>query len=74
MSQRDLDRFKYEADVAFREAKISFLQRHADGLFEIGRFAYDENNHSLVVTSDPLAPIDANFRVVINPATLNAGL
>jgi len=67
----DGDQFLYEAEMALREAKISFSQRHRDGWFEIGRVAYDENNSVLAVIPNPATPIDAALRVPIKIATLN---
>jgi TonB family protein len=67
----DGDKFTYEADTAFREAKISFLRRHPDGWFEIGRVTYDQNNSVLAVIPNSTTPIDAALRVPMNLATLN---
>ena len=68
---KDRDRFRNEAEVAFNDAKISYLREHRDGLFEVGRIAYDENNNALAVYANPTAPIDARFRVAVNRATIN---
>jgi TonB family protein len=67
----DGDKFMYEAETAFREAKISFSQRHRDGWFEIGRVTYDENNSVLAVIPNSATPIDAALRVPMKAATLN---
>jgi protein TonB len=67
----DGDKFTYEAETAFREAKISFAQRHRDGWYEIGQLAYDENNSVLAVISNATSPIEAALRVPIKVATLN---
>ena len=71
VSKKDQDRFKYEADVAFNDAKILFSQKHSGDLFEVGHVTYDENNKSLVVQASPTAPLEANFRVIMIPATVN---
>jgi TonB family protein len=67
----DGDKFRYEAEVAFREAKISFSQSHKDGWFDAGRVSYEEYNSVLVVTPSPTDPIAANFRLAMKVATLN---
>jgi TonB family protein len=69
--QTDGDKFQYEADIAFREAKISFSREHQGGLLEIGRVSYETYNKVLVVTPNPTAPIENNLRLAMNPATLN---
>ena len=68
---KDRDKFRNEAEVAFNDAKILFLRQHRDALFEVGLVAYDENNNALAVRANPTAPIDANFRVGVNRATIN---
>src|ERR1700693_943129 len=65
------DKFTYEAEVAFREAKISFSQKHPDGWFYAGRVSYDENNRVLVVTTNSTAPIDVNFHLPMKVVTIN---
>jgi TonB family protein len=65
------DKFQYEADVTFREAKISFSQGHRDGLLEVGRISYEAYNKVLVVTPNSTAPIENNIRLAMNAATLN---
>jgi TonB family protein len=67
----DGDKFTYEAETAFREAKISFAQKHQDGWFEIGRVAYDENNSVLAVIPNEATPIVAALRVPMKVSTLN---
>lgn len=69
--KKDRDRFRNEAEVTFNEAKTLFSQKHRDGLFEVGHVTYDENNNSLAVKTSPTAPIEANFRVAMNGATIN---
>jgi protein TonB len=69
--KKDRDGFKNEAEVTFKDAKISYSQKHRDALFDVGRVTYDEINKTLAVNSYPTAPIEANFRVVINGATIN---
>lgn len=69
--KNDGDKFTYEAETAFREAKISFSQRHRDAWFEVGRVAYDENNNILSVITNSTTPIDAALRVPLKVATLN---
>jgi TonB family protein len=69
--KKDRDKYRNEAEATFNEAKVLFLQRHQDGWFEVGHVAYDENNNSLVVISSPTAPIDTNFRVIMNRTMIN---
>ncbi len=69
--KNDRDKFTNEAEVALNDAKISFSRAHRDGLFDVGRVTYDEINKTLAVNSYPTAPIEANFRVLINGATIN---
>jgi TonB family protein len=69
--QTDGDKFQYEADVTFREAKISFSREHRDGLLEIGRVSYETSNRVLVVTPISTAPIENNLRLAMNAPTLN---
>lgn len=69
--KKDQDTFAYEADVAFREAKIAFSRKHRDGWIDVGPVVYNENEKSLLVKSSPAAPIDAYFRVPIDGAALN---
>jgi TonB family protein len=69
--QKDQEQFRIEAETTFNDAKVSFLQKHRDDLFEVGRVAYDENNKSLVVITTPAAPIEAHFRLDMNGTTLN---
>ena len=69
--KKDRDGFRNEAEATFKDAKISYSQKHRDALFDVGRVTYDEINKTLVVNSYPTAPIDANFRVVINGGTIN---
>jgi TonB family protein len=69
--KKDQDAFGYEADVAFREAKIAFSRKHRDGWIDVGPVAYNEIEKSLLVKSRPNAPIDAYFRVPMDGATLN---
>jgi TonB family protein len=71
MLNKDRDRFRNEAEVAFNDAKISYLREHRDDLFEVGRIAYDENNNALAVNANATAPIDARFRVAVNRAAIN---
>ena len=67
----DGDKFTYEAETAFRDAKISFSQKHRDGWFEVGRVTYDENNSVLTIIPNSTTPIDAALRVPMKVATLN---
>jgi len=67
----DGDKFTYEAETAFREAKISFSQKHRDGWFEVGRVAYDENNSVLTIIPNSSTPIDAGLRVPMKAAALD---
>jgi TonB family protein len=69
--QTDGDKFQYEADVTFREAKISFSREHRDGLLEVGRISYETYNKVLVVTPTSTAPIENNIRLAMNAETLN---
>ena len=69
----DGDKFWYEAETTFREAKISFSQNHRDGWYEAGRVYYDQNNSVLAVATNSISttPIDASFRFPMKAATLN---
>jgi protein TonB len=67
----DGDKFTYEAETAFRGAKILFSQKHRDAWFEVGRVAYDENNSVLTTIPNSTTPIDAALRVPVKIATLN---
>jgi TonB family protein len=69
--KKDRDRFTNEAEVTFNQARVSFLEKHQEALFEIGRVSYDETNTSLVMQTSPAAPVEANFRVVMKAATIN---
>jgi TonB family protein len=69
--KKDQDAFGYEADVAFREAKIAFSRRHRDGWIDVGSVAYNEIEKSLLVKSSSTTPIDAYFRVPMDGATVN---
>lgn len=69
--QGDVDKFQYEADVTFREAKIAFSREHRDGILEVGRVSYETYNKVLVVAPNPTAPIENNLRLAMSPATLN---
>src|ERR1035437_5062281 len=69
--KKEQKKFKYEADVAFNQARISFCQRHRDGWFEVGRGTYGDNSNSLVVRATPMAPMEMNFLVPMTRATLN---
>jgi protein TonB len=69
--KKDQDKFKAEADKAYYEAKIAFLQNHAGAWFEVGRAAYDENAHSLLVTETPSAGIAGDFREAMSTSTIN---
>jgi TonB family protein len=69
--KKDRDRFTNEAEATFNQARVSFLEKHQEALFEIGRVSYDETNTSLVVQTSPAAPVEANFRVVMKAATIN---
>jgi TonB family protein len=68
--KKERDRFRNEAEVAFNDAKIAYSQEHPDSWFEIGHVSYDEMNSSLAVQAIPTAPIDANFRILMNGATI----
>jgi TonB family protein len=67
----DGDKFIYESEVGFREAKISFSQKHRDGWYEAGRIYYDRANSMLVVAANSTSPIDANLRFPMKVGTLN---
>jgi len=69
--KNDGDKFTFEAETAYREAKISFSQKHKDGWYEAGRVYYDENNSVLAVMANNTSPIDAGFRFPMKVATLN---
>src|SRR5258708_8799242 len=46
---KDRDKFRNEAEVAFNDAKLLFFRQHRYALFEVGPVAYDENNNALAV-------------------------
>jgi TonB family protein len=69
--KNDGDKFWYEADVTFREAKISFSQRHRDGWYEAGRMYYDRANSVLAVATNSTSPIVGNLRFSMKVTTLN---
>jgi TonB family protein len=69
--KNDGDKFIYESEVGFRDAKISFSQKHRDGWYEAGRIYYDRANSMLVVSTNSTTPIDANLRFPMKVATLN---
>jgi len=69
--KQDGDKFTYEAEVALREAKISFSERHRDGWFEVGRVIYDDNNGVLAVLRNSTTPVDAALRFPMKVSTLN---
>jgi TonB family protein len=73
VSKSDGDKFWYEAETTFREAKISFSRNHKDGWFEAGRVYYDPNNSILAVATNSTSttPIDASYRFPMKAATLN---
>ena len=68
--QKDQDRFTYEADVALRDARISFSRKHRDAWLDVGRVTYIEDEKSLVVKSYSTAPIDAHLRVPMSAANM----
>jgi TonB family protein len=70
VSKSDGDKFWYEAEVAFRDAKISFAQQHRDAWLEIGRVAYEQTNNVLVAAPIANSPFAANLRVAMSSATL----
>ena len=69
--KRDGDKFRYEAEVTFRDAKIAFAQSHKDEWFDAGRVFYEENNSVLVVVTNPTTPIAANLRLPTKISALN---
>jgi len=69
--KNDGDKFQYEAEAAFHEAKVSFAQKHRDGWFDVGRVSYNELNKALDVASGSTSPIYANFHLPMNAETLN---
>ena len=68
--KNDGDKFQYEADTAFRDAKVSFAQAHRDAWLPIGPVYYDSNNSVLRAKAFTDAPIVANVRVPMTPADL----
>src|SRR3981081_1366800 len=69
--KKDQNRFTNETEATFNQARVSFLEKHQEALFEIGRVTYDETNTSLVMQTSPAAPVEANFRLVMKAATIN---
>src|SRR5215469_2630030 len=68
--KNDGDKFQYEADSTFRDAKIAYAQGHRDAWLVIGPVYYDSNNSVLRAKAFTDAPIVANVRVPITPADL----
>jgi TonB family protein len=66
----DGDKFQYEADVTFRDAKVSYSQNHRDSWLPIGPVYYDENNKVLRAKPYTTAPIVASLRLPMQPADL----
>jgi protein TonB len=66
----DGDKFQYEADTTFRDAKISYAQSHRDAWLAIGPVYYDSNNGVLRAKGFTNSPIVANVRVPMTPADL----
>jgi periplasmic protein TonB len=66
----DGDKFQYEADTAFRDAKIAYAQSHRDAWLVVGPVYYDTNNSVLRAKAFTNAPIVANVRVPLTPADL----
>ena len=71
VSKYDQDRFQYEAEVALRDAKVAFAQKHREGWLEVGHVTYVEAEQALIVRSDPTAPIETYFRVSMTGSALN---
>lgn len=68
--KNDGDKFQYEADTAFRDAKVSYARAHRDAWLPIGPVYYDSNNSVLRAKPFTNAPIVANVRVPMTPADL----
>jgi protein TonB len=68
--KNDGDKFQYEADTTFRDAKVSFAQAHRDAWLPIGPVYYDSNNSVLRAKAFTDAPVVANVRVPMTPADL----
>ena len=68
--KNDGDKFQYEADTAFRDAKVSFAQAHRDAWLPIWPVYYDSNNSVLRAKAFTGAPVVANVRVPMTPADL----
>jgi periplasmic protein TonB len=64
------DKFQYEADMAFRDAKLSYAHDHRDAWLVIGPVYYDTTNSVLRAKTYANAPIVANVRVPMTPADL----
>lgn len=64
------DKFQYEADVAFHDAKLSYAHDHRDAWLVIGPVYYDANNSVLRAKPYANAPIVANVRVPMKPDDL----
>jgi protein TonB len=68
--QNDNDKFQYEADAGYRDAKIAYAESHRDSWLPIGPLYYDENNKVLRAKPYANAPIVASLRVPMQPADL----
>jgi periplasmic protein TonB len=64
------DKFQYEADLNFHDAKLSYAHDHRDAWLVIGPVYYDTTNSVLRAKNYPNAPIVANVRVPMTPADL----
>jgi len=71
VTKKEQTQFKYEADVAFNEARISFSRAHRDAWFEVGRGTYDDSSHSYVVRPVSTAPAEMRFLTAMSPTTLD---
>lgn len=69
--KRDGDKFRYEADVNFREAKLAFAREHRNDWWDAGRVYYEQINNVLAMAPNPTSPIAAGFRWPMKPAALN---
>jgi periplasmic protein TonB len=68
----DGDKFQYEADVAFHDAKLAYAHDHRDAWLVIGPVYYDANNSVLRAKAYNNAPIVANVRVPMKPGDLQS--
>ncbi|MCU1309764.1 MAG: hypothetical protein JWO20_889 [Candidatus Angelobacter sp.] len=71
-SKVDKEKFRGEASKAFEVAKQQFLSAHREDWFEVGHFEYDQTEKSLKVKTIAAAPLQVEFDVPLDLATMDA--